>query len=74
MFKIKVNKIKRHWESEEPMPCERVGCDEKLNGLNHHIIYLSKEFMFDLWLCKKCSKEFQESFGVRKSQNGGTKR
>ena len=56
-------KIKFRKYTEEPMHCEKIGCLEGLNGLNRGTIDLGNGFVFDLWLCDKCKKEFKKQEG-----------
>jgi len=55
--------IEKQYETEEPMSCERIGCEEDLNGLNHYYLDLGAGYVFDLWLCDRCSKKFKKLGG-----------
>ena len=52
--------IKKKLEIEEPMHCWRRGCEEELNGLMRHWIDLGDGFLFNMWLCEDCTKEFEK--------------
>lgn len=68
MHKLKqIVYIKNHLETEEPMQCQREGCKEELNGLMHYTLDLGAGFVFELWLCEKCSEEFKKLGGEAKS-------
>ena len=58
--------IKKHFETEEPMHCQKQGCKEELNGLMHYTFDFGAGFVFELWLCQDCSKEFKRLGGEAK--------
>lgn len=58
--------IKSRLETDGPQPCERTGCTESLNGLMHYTLDLGAGFIFNLWLCEKCTNRFKELGGESK--------
>jgi hypothetical protein len=56
--------IQESFEPEEPMHCQRVGCKEELNGLNHFWIEVFKGYNLEIWLCDECATHFRKKIRI----------
>ena len=62
--KIGKYKLIKLYDNSEPQPCEKQGCQEELNGLNYFYLEVGTKFKLGIWLCGKCSKEFEREMGL----------
>lgn len=62
-MKDKIFLIKNKLDISEPMHCQRKRCKEELNGLNRHYIDMGEGFVFEMWLCNKCTQKFKDIKG-----------
>lgn len=62
-------KIITDFDDTEPMHCQRIECEEELNGLNRNYINYGKGFIFEMWLCDNCQREFDKIIKKEKKKN-----